>query len=60
MADPVKSIARAELVVEAARQDIARAMDTNNTTEIAHHLKAADQRLASVRYFLLRYPRRTP
>ena len=58
MRDPVRSIARAELVVEAARQDIARAMDTNNTTEIAHHLKAADQRLASVRHYLR--TRRTP
>ena len=52
MADPVRSIARAELVVEAARQDIARAMDTNKTTEIAHHLQRADKRLASVRHYL--------
>ena len=52
MRDPVRSIARAELVVEAARQDIARAIDTNSTTEIAYHLQRADKRLASVRHYL--------
>jgi len=56
MRDPVRSIARAELVVEAARADIARAID--KPAEQARHLKRADQRLASVRHFLR--TRRTP